>query len=172
LDKNWIELCQARSAAVVDRFGDGCSSDARPGFPRRHYIMPPSRWLDTSDDHGKASFIQMLDKLRATDEPYPSRQQHIGQALAIAYVDVAPSLQAILRSVEGSTETDLVRKLDQKPPFTSKSYSLYTGPKSEFPKIPGRFQVSSADSATLLLQAGDWYLVRAKNKIGWVATSQ
>jgi hypothetical protein len=114
----------------------------------------------------------MLDKLRATDEPYPSRQQHIGQALAIAYVDVAPSLQAILRSVEGSTETDLVRKLDQKPPFTSKSYSLYTGPKSEFPKIPGRFQVSSADSATLLLQAGDWYLVRAKNKIGWVATSQ
>jgi hypothetical protein len=129
------------------------------------------RWLETSDDRGKASFIQMLDKVRATDEPYPSRQQHIGQALAIAYVDSASSLQTILRLVEGSTETDLVRKLDGKSPFVSKPYSLYTGPKSDSPRTPGQIQVSSADSATILLQTGDWYLVRAKNKVGWVGTS-
>uniref|UniRef100_Q07V28 Uncharacterized protein n=1 Tax=Rhodopseudomonas palustris (strain BisA53) TaxID=316055 RepID=Q07V28_RHOP5 len=121
-------------------------------------------------DIGKGSFGQMLALLRSTNEPYPSRAKHIGQALVYSgsFAEKSPDQRSGLRAVQGATEYDLVRVMDGKDPFANKKYPLFFVPDARAPALGA--QVSADDSARLLLQSGDWHLVSAVGKIGWIYT--
>jgi hypothetical protein len=118
------------------------------------------------DDRGKASFNQMLSVLRSTPDPYPSRSQHIGQALVLSSSLVEGSAQQrnALRLVQAATEFDLVRTMDGKDPFANKSYALSLVPET----LQTEIQVAAGDNARVLLQSAVWYLVSGKGKIGWI----
>lgn len=124
------------------------------------------REMTLRDDRGRASFGQMLSTLRSTSEPYPSRPQHIGQALILSsnLQDGGSQQRAALRSVQTATEFDLVRIMDAKDPFTSKPYALSLAPEVG----QSDTQIVAADNARLLLQTADWYLVNGRGKIGWI----
>jgi hypothetical protein len=130
------------------------------------------RELELTGDFGKASFLLMLDRLRATGEPYPSRPQHIAQALVIAYVSPpdGPAALDVLRSFRTAKEINLARYFDDTAPFANKDYGLYAGPRTDLARAPGG-PVGPKDMARLLFQSGDWYLVAGRNKIGWINTA-
>lgn len=127
------------------------------------------RELALTPDLGKASFAQMLALLRSTNEPYPSRARHIGQALVFsASFPEGSDQRSGLRAVQSATDYDLVRVMDGKDPFSNKKYPLYPVPDTRVPQMAA--QVSADDNARLLLQSGDWHLVSAVGKIGWIYT--
>jgi hypothetical protein len=144
---------------------------AKPFFAMLLYAKAiVQREMSLGEDRGKTSFSQMLSTLRSTSEPYPSRAQHIGQALILSssLPEGTPQQRNGLRAVQAATEFDLVRTLDGKDPFTSKSYALSLAPDIGKTEI----QMFVEDNGRLLLQSGDWYLVNGKGKIGWIRSTQ
>jgi hypothetical protein len=180
----WLNVADAaktnlKSAATIDVLRDFAAGQAwmrddlfnkrsaRPFLAMLQYARAiVEREMALVDDRGKASFSQMLSTLRSTPEPYPSRAQHIGQALILSsnLPEGSPQQRGALRVVQAAIEFDLVRTMDGKDPFAIKSYAL--SPAPDMPQT--EIQVSVADNARLLLQSGDWYLVNGKGKIGWI----
>jgi hypothetical protein len=119
-----------------------------------------------SDDFGKASFAKMIATLEATGEPYPSRSLHIAQALILSS-DVpngSATQRALIKSIQGSSDVDVGRTLDEAN-FGSIPYQIYLAPESS---LSTPVHVQAADGARLLLQKGEWFLVAAKGKAGWI----
>jgi hypothetical protein len=184
----WLNVPDAaktnmRSAAIKDVAKDFAAGQAwvrddlfskrsaKPFFAMLLYAKGiVEREMALADDHGKASFTQMLSTLRSTSEPYPSRAQHIGQALILSssLPEGTSQQRNALRAVQAATAFDLVRTMDGKDPFTNRSYALSPAPDM----VQTDTQVSVADNARLLLQSGDWYLVNGKGKIGWIHSPQ
>jgi len=155
----------AGQAWMRDEFFQGRS--AKPFLAMLLYAKAiVEREMTLRDDRGKASFNQMLSVLRSTSDPYPSRSQHIGQALILSSSLSEGSAQQrnALRSVQAATEFDLVRTMDGKDPFASKLYAISLAP--DMPQTDA--QVAPGDNARVLLQSADWYLVSGKGKIGWI----
>jgi hypothetical protein len=47
---------------------------------------------------------------------------------------------------------------------------MYAGPKKD-PSVALGINTSTKDGGSILLRLGDWYFVRGKEKIGWIARS-
>lgn len=121
------------------------------------------------DDRGIADFTTMLDLLKQTDETYPSRSIHIAQALAIGSGGSDAVVKDILRQIQSAEEPAAATPLDDSPPFAGKTFPLYSGPRQDYPKLD--LSIGSKDRANLLLHEGNWFLVRAPNRIGWITST-
>jgi hypothetical protein len=55
--------------------------------------------------------------------------------------------------------------LDANPAFAG-NFLMYAGPDKKYP--PLKTKVSTKEGARFLLRHGDWHLVSARNKIGWI----
>jgi hypothetical protein len=121
------------------------------------------RELPLTDDSGKASFNSMLRAVWTTDETYPSRFLHIGQALAVVEGDKLS--RDILRHIQSAVPYPPATLLDANPAFAG-SFSMYAGPDRKYPTL--KTKVGTKEGARLLLRLGDWHLVSARKKVGWI----
>jgi hypothetical protein len=125
------------------------------------------REVATTDDFGRATFAKMIAALQESGEPYPSRALHIAQGLLFSS-DVqhdSAEEKALLKTINDAVEVDAGRVLDEGG-FGTGPYPLFTAPAPE--RQIGAAHVLASDKARLLLQSGDWFLVAAKGKIGWI----
>jgi len=121
------------------------------------------REMSITGDLGKASFAKMLSTLGATGEPYPSRPQHIAQALILSSDMTSDFQRTLLKGIKDAVELDIGRSLDETSfPGT---FQIYIAPD---PTLGTTARTRATDGARLLLQSGDWFLVTAKSKIGWI----
>ena len=124
------------------------------------------RELPLRDDRGRADFGQMLSALKSTSDPYPSRAQHIGQALVLtsSLAEGSSQQRDALRAIQAASEFNLVRVMDGKDPFSDIQYPLSPAPDLQ----PTPVALTSADKGRVLLQSADWYLASGNGKIGWI----
>jgi hypothetical protein len=128
------------------------------------------REVATADDFGKATFTKMVTKLEATGEPYPSRALHVAQALLFSSGVIHESAEekVLLNTINNAVEVDIGRVLDEGSGFGTSPYPLFIAPNTGRHSSAAHVQVS--DKARLLLHSsdGEWFLVAAKGKIGWI----
>jgi hypothetical protein len=114
-------------------------------------------------DLGKSSFQNMLGALAMTGEGYPSNYLHVAQALAV--VHGGPSTQDILRQIHSVEPYPPATFLENDTSFRDAQFDLYAGPSD---KVALSLKLDSKSGVRLLLRQGDWHLVHAPNRIGWI----
>jgi hypothetical protein len=96
-----------------------------------------------------------------------SRPQHIPQALLLSS-NTPPNGSAaqkpLLRGIQSAVEMDTGRSVDEAN-FGSGTYPLFVAPD---PALAIGHNIQAADRAKLLMQSGEWFLVTANGKIGWI----
>jgi hypothetical protein len=117
-------------------------------------------------DRGVSDFTAMLTSLKQTNQAYPSRSIHIAQALGIVSGGSDAVVSDILRQIQSADDLGAASSFDDSTPFAGKPFPLYAGPRQNYPKLGAA--VETREGGSLLLQSGNWYLVRTSNKIGWV----
>jgi hypothetical protein len=117
-------------------------------------------------DRGGATFKAMLDAIQSTGDAYPSNHLHIAQAVAITFGRDPTSTLEILRALPAADNYPPATMMDPSRGFTAPSYALYAGPDRKYPALPA--QVSNGEGARLLLRIGDWHLISARGKVGWI----
>jgi hypothetical protein len=147
---------------------------AKTAAPYRALILYGKGFVEREQqlnaDLGKLSFTGMLNALKKTDLPYPSRFIHIAQAVAFVWnpgsATVSPAVSEI---------TKLVSRADQLAPEgalkinAGQKYDLYAGPKTDYPL---KVSLGPKEEGRLLLRLDNWVLVGARDKVGWINLPQ
>lgn len=117
-----------------------------------------------TDDQGRSSFATMLTALRAAGDGYPFNHLHVAQAVAI--VDGETSTEAILKQISIADYYPAATLVEDEPSLSAAVYTLYAGPGKNFPRIKDEFP--RQQGGRLLLRQGDWHLLLARERIGWI----
>jgi hypothetical protein len=121
------------------------------------------RWA--LEDTQTKNFAAMLDVLRTTSEAYPLRYHHIGQALAIVQAP-EQNRQKLLEDLKKIDDYPASTHLGSDTSFKAARYDLYAGPDEKYGKINDRLEDKTG--ARMLLHSGDWVLIHATQRIGWI----
>jgi hypothetical protein len=125
---------------------------------------------DDGNPQYKATFAKMLARLKLTEDSYPLRSMHIAQALAFVTNIPDAALSDMLKQIQQADQLTPAMAFDDNSPFAGKPLTMYAGPKKD-PSVALGINTSTKDGGSILLRLGDWYFVRGKEKIGWIARS-
>lgn len=154
------EYDRAQKWVADDLFAD------RNGKPYRAMLLyskaAVERW--GLEEGGVDNFTTMLDVLRATGGAYPQRYHHIAQALAI--VSGGSRTQQIFDLLKSAVDYPAATFLESDSSFSEPSYAMFAGPTDQYARLSVR--LDSKQGARMLLRSGDWVLVHAKGRIGWI----
>jgi hypothetical protein len=124
-------------------------------------------------DGGRADFSNMIEVLKQTDAAYPSRYQHVAQALAIGFQESGITDDQIrddLGRIENAEAYLPETFIESDPTLLGPSYPIYPAPADKLSRTPFDM-LEGKEGIRLLLKSGSWILIHGRGHIGWIKTS-